>query len=414
MDMKKVGRYLEIQLKRVLRFFPAVFLVTFVLVGAVIVVAKGALAEAASGEKQTMIEIGVCGDIQDSYLGIGIVALQQLDSSRFAINFHMLEEEEARKALLAGELTAYLVVPEGFVDSVVRGENYSIKYYAANGQAGIGTMLMHELAMIISELITKSQSGIYGMQSICKEYGYRDIYWTATNDINMQYINLLLNRPQLFEVEILGVSNHLSTVGYYICGFTVLFFMIFGINGCPIFVRKDMSLAKILASNGVGAIYQVLIEWVVYLGLMLACLVSIFAILGGACEFIDVSVPEWRSVDFERVFSFGISLIPVMIMLTAMALLLHELTDNIVSGMLLQFLVTLGMGYVSGCFYPSGFFPEGVRMLGNILPSGVAIQYASGCMRNELDVVVVLFTVLYTILFLTAVWLLRCRKLVKN
>ena len=139
----------------------------------------------------------------------------------------MLEEEEARKALLAGELTAYLVVPEGFVDSVGRGENYSIKYYAANGQAGIGTMLMHELAMIISELITKSQSGIYGMQSICKEYGYHDIYWTATNDINMQYINLLLNRPQLFEVEILGVSNHLSTVGYYICGFTVLFLMIF-------------------------------------------------------------------------------------------------------------------------------------------------------------------------------------------
>lgn len=414
MNMKKIGRYLEIQLKRVLRFFPAVFLVTLILVGSLILVAKGVLTQAASGEKQTMVEIGVCGDIQDSYLGIGIVALQQLDSSRFAIDFHMLEEAEAREALLAGELTAYLVVPEGFVDSVVRGENYSIKYYAANGQAGIGTMLMHELAMIISELITKSQSGIYGMQSICREYGYHDIYWEATNNINMQYINLLLDRPQLFEVEILGVSNNLSMVGYYICGFTVLFFMIFGINGCPIFVRRDMSFAKILTSNGVGAIYQVLVEWIAYLAMVLVCLISIFAMLGGACEFIDVSVPEWRSVDFERVFAFGVSLIPVMIMLTAMAMLLHELTDNIVSGMLLQFLMTLGMGYVSGCFYPSSFFPEGVQRLGNMLPSGVAIRYASGCMLDELDAGVVLFTILYTIIFLVAVWLLRRWKLVKS
>lgn len=405
---------MEIQLKRVLRFFPAVFLVTLLLVGAVVLVAKGVLSEVASSDKQAMVEIGVCGDIQDSYLGIGIVALQQLDSSRFAMNFHMLEEDEAREALLAGELTAYLVVPDGFVDSVVRGENYSIKYYAANGQAGVGTMLMHELAMIISELITQSQSGIYGMQSICNEYGYYDVYWTATNDINLQYINLLLDRPRLFDVEILGVSNNLSMVGYYICGFSVLFIMIFGMNGCPIFVRKDMALAKILTSNGIGAILQVVIEWVAYLILVLVCMLSVFALLGGACEFIDVSVPEWRSVDFERVFSFGVSLLPVMLMLTTMALFMHELADNIVTGMLLQFLATLGMGYVSGCFYPSSFFPEGVQMLGRILPSGVAIRYASGSMLDSLGIGVVLAIFLYTMLFLVATWLLRRGRLAKN
>ncbi len=412
--MKKVGRYLEIQLKRVLRFFPAVFLVTLVLVGAVVLVAKGVLTEKLSDDKQAMVEIGVCGDIQDSYLGIGIIALQQLDSSRFALDFHMMKEEEAREALVAGELTAYLVVPDGFVDSVVSGENFSIKYYAANGESGIGTMLMHELAKIISELITKSQSGIYGMQSLCKELGYNDIYWDVTNDLNMQYINLLLDRPTLFEVEILGVSNQLSTQGYYICGFAVLFFMIFGINGCPIFVRRDMSLAKILTFKGVSAGYQVMIEWIAYLCMVLTCTLSVFALLGGVCEYIDVSVPEWRRVNFESVFSFGMELIPIIIMLTGMALLLHELTDNIISGMMLQFLTALGLGYVSGCFYPSSFFPEGVQLAGRVLPSGVAIQYASGCMKGELGVGAVLAVVAYTVFFVGATWLLRHRKLVKN
>lgn len=405
---------MEIQLKRVLHSFPAVFLVTLVLIGAVILVAKGLLTEKQSDQKQTMVEIGVCGDIEDSYLGIGIVALQQLDASRFAINFHMLEEEEAREALMAGELTAYLVVPEGFVDSVVRGENYSIKYYAANGQAGIGTMLMHELATIISELITESQSGIYGMQSVCKEYGYNDIYWAATNEINLQYIDLLLDRPHFFEVEILGVSNNLSATGYYICGFTILFFMILGINGCPIFIRKDVSLAKILVSNGVHSIYQIIVEWIAYLAMTLGAMCGVFAILGMACERINIVVPEWRNVDFERVFSFGMALIPVILMLTAMALFMHELADNIVSGMLLQFLSVLVMGYVSGCFYPRDFFPQGIQLVGSVLPSGVALQYASECMCEEINPLTVLSVVVYIILFLGLTWALRHRKLMRN
>ncbi len=405
---------MEIQIKRVLHSLPAVFLVTLVLVGAVILVAKGMLAEMQSDEKQTMVEVGICGDIEDSYLGIGIVALQQLDSSRFAINFHMLEEEEAREALVAGELTAYLVVPDGFVDSVVRGENYSIKYYAANGQAGIGTMLMHELAMIISELIIKSQSGIYGMQSVCREYGYDNIYWAATNEINMQYINLLLDRPQFFDVEILGVSDNLSTTAYYICGFTILFFMIFGINGCPIFIRKDMSLAKILVANGVKSIYQVVIEWVAYLLMILGAMLGVFVILGVACENMNIRVAEWRSVDFERVFSFGLMLIPVMLMFTAMSLFMHELADNIVSGMLLQFLTVLAMGYVSGCFYPRDFFPQGIQVLGKLLPSGVALQYASECVYEEWNGLTLVSVIGYIIIFLGLTWLLRHRKLINN
>lgn len=412
--MKRAVKYLEIQLKRVLRSFPAVFLITLILVGAMLLVARGVLEESLSDEKQTMIEIGIVGDIEDSYLGIGILALQQLDTSRFAINFHMLEEKEARQALLSGELTAYLVVPDGFVDSVVRGENYSLKYYTSNGQMGLGTMLMNELTVIVSDLITQSQSGIYGMQSICLEYGYQEVCWTATNDLNLQYIDLILDRMQFFEVEILGISNNLSTQGYYICGFTVLFFMIFGIHGGPIFVRKDVSLSKILATNGVNAFCQVVIEFVAYLLLTLTCVLGVVAFLGVACEKIEVSVQEWRTVDFERVFSFGVSLVPVLVMLTAMALFCHELTDNIVSGMLLQFLAVLGMGYVSGCFYPASFFPEAVLLLGKLLPSGVAIQYASQSMLEEMSAGVVLGTVAYTVVFVGAAGVLRQRKFVKN
>lgn len=390
---------------------PAVFLVTIVLATSVAVIAKGLLAEELSDDNRKKVEVGICGDLTDSYLGIGVVAVQQLDSSRFAINFHTLEEEKAREMLLKGELTSYLVIPEGFVDSVVSGENFSVRYYTSNSQMGLGTMLMNELANVISELITKSQSAIYGMQNLCEDYERYDIYWDATNELNLEYIDIILSRQLLFEVEILGVSNDLSLQGYYICGFAVLFFMMFGINGCPIFVRKDMSLARLMSANGVGSLFQVLVELLTYLILVSVCMLSVFAVLAGVCQFAEVQVPEWRNVDFATVFGFGVALIPAVFMLTAMAQLGHELSGNIVSGMLIQFLLTLSMGYVCGCFYPASFFPEGIQLLGKLLPAGVAMKYAAGCMLDEVNVLSVMGIFFYMALFVVLTWILRQRKL---
>lgn len=372
------------------------------------------LAGQQSDDKNKMIEIAICGDIEDSYLGIGVMAVKQLDSSRFAINFHMMEEWEAREALLQGELTAYIVVPEGFVDSVVRGENHSIRYYAANGQAGIGTMLMHELSMIISELITKSQSGIYGMQSICLDYGYHDIYWDATNTLNLKYIDLILDRPELFEVEILGVSNQLSTVGYYVCGFTVLFLLLFGINGCPIYVKKDMSLSVMLSSKGIPGWAQVLVEWFSYLALLVTNVFCIMTVLGVAAERLGLKIPEWRTLDLDRVLEFALSLLPIMFLLAAMAIFMYEITENILSGMLFQFMAVLVMGYLSGCFYPGSFLPGGIRVIGELLPSGVALQAATECISDRMSYKSIFGMTLYFVLFMGLTMVVRNHKILKK
>lgn len=412
--MKRAERYLIIQTKRVLRCFPAVFLMTLILLAAVGLVGKGVIQEKLSDDKKSMVKIGVVGDVTDSYLGIGVMALQHLDSSRFSIDIQMMEEETAKKALKTGDLSAYLVIPAGFVDSVVSGENFKITYYTKNSQMGIGTMLMNELSAIISDFITKSQNAIYGMQSLCREYGYDDIYWDATNELNLKYIDMILARTDFFDVEVLGVANQLSMVGYYISGLTVFFLMIWGVNGCPLFIRRDLSLAKMLKTNGMGPFPQIICEYIAYLLLMTVSLVVIFALLGGVCEITEFSVPEWGRAELSKVMAFGVSLIPVACMLTAMALCLHELTENLISGMLLQFLVSVSMGYVSGCFYPNTFFPVVIQKIGQFLPSGVAIEYASQSLRGEIGVGICLALAGYMILFVAAVYLLRFRKLEKN
>ena len=413
-NFRKIARYLGLQIKRVLRYFPAVFCITLILAVMLGLVGLNMISQEESDEQKKMLEIAVVGNTTDSYLGIGIYALKQLDSSRFAIEIHELSEEEARKGLVDGWLTAYVVIPDNFIDSIVRGENLSVDYYTRNGQAGLGVMLMQEFTDIVSAMIVDSQNAIYGMQSFCRAYSLNDQLWTATDELNIQCIEVILSRTQAYELEILGVSNQLSLFGYYICGLTVLFFLIWGVNGCPLFVRRDMSMANLLSVDERGPVIQVICEFLAYFLLMAASLLGIAALIGAGSEMIELSTPEWGEVNFRVIMSFAGKLLPMTAMLTALALMGHELVSNIISGMLLQFLGAIVLGYVSGCFYPSSFFPAGIQKLGALLPSGVAMQYASGCMRSQVSVLNVLFLLGYLILFLAVTVLLRYKKIIQR
>lgn len=398
-------------MKRVLRFLPAVFLVTLILVCAIVFIAKGLIDGKLDDESRQKVELAICGDMEGSYLGIGVMALQHMDSSRFAVNFHTMEAEEAQEALKSGKIMNYLELPDDFVDSVVTGENSKIKFYFSNTQMGIGNKLTSELADVISCYIIKSQNAIYGMQDLCDKYEYHDEYWDATEELNLKYIDIILSRQDFFAIEALGLSNGLSMQAYYVCGFAVLFFLIFGMNGCAIFIRRDMSLGRMMSANGVGALHQVVIEFLSYLILVIVNMVGMFCLLGGLCEFVEFTIPEWESIHFAKVVTFGISLLPAIIMISAMAFFCFELSGNVVSGMLLQFLVALSMAYVSGCFYPASFFPEGVQMIGGILPSGVATGYASLCMRSETDSMLFVWMIGYTVAFIAITAILRKKKL---
>ncbi|MBE5883062.1 MAG: ABC transporter permease [Lachnospiraceae bacterium] len=414
MDVNKLLKYLILQCKRILHAVPAVLVISLLLAVVVGLLGAGMISKDASDEKMLKLEVGIVGDVSDSYLGFGIMAIRQLDSVRFAVNFEEMSRQEAEAALVSGDIDAFCVIPDGFVDSIVSGDNMQITCYSSNGQLGLGTMVLQEILQAVSEMVVQSQGAIYSMQTICREHGLDNILWEATDELNLEYISFIINRDQIYDLKLLGISDQLSMVGYYICGIAVLFFLIWGVNGCPLFVRRDMSLAKLLAANGRGAISQVLCEYIAYLLLMTISFLGLVVLAGGICEGLDLSFDEWKRIDFEVVLSFAIRLLPAAAMLTAMALLGHELVSNAISGMLLQFLGAMVMGYLSGCLYPRTFLPEAMQILGEMLPSGVALTYASGCMREVYQVGNILCMLGYTCVFIVLTIALRYRKLLRN
>ena len=78
-------------------------------------------------------------------------------------------------------------------------------------------------------------------------------------------------------------------------------------------------------------------------------------------------------------------------------------------GILLQFRCAVAKGYICGCVYPYSFFPKSVRLLGSLLPAGIAVRSFTGILSGEGGTW--FFSTLYALAFLVLSWLMRQRRL---
>lgn len=157
---------------------------------------------------------------------------------------------------------------------------------------------------------------------------------------------------------------------------------------------------RLMASKGVGPLRQVAGEYLAYLFLVLCCLLGVFAILllvlgSGVLKF-----AEWNGMEAGGLIVFYLRLIPVAAAFAAMQFLLYESVSGIVNSILLQFIVCIGMAYLSGCFYPLGMFPDVLQRLGEILPAGLSLRYADAGLLGEIAWSAGLGLFLYLVVFL--------------
>ena len=98
MSMKQ--KYFTLQLKRRMLKCPLVLAVSFFIMCVALVCGSLLMSAVSGGEKNAKINVGIVGNASDSYLGVGIHALRNIDSSRFTVNFEEMNEEDAKEKLL--------------------------------------------------------------------------------------------------------------------------------------------------------------------------------------------------------------------------------------------------------------------------------------------------------------------------
>lgn len=369
----KYCKYFLVQLKRMLRLAVGVFPTAMLLFACLGIAAYFFFQKGMLTGGQNKYQIGIVGKIDETYLGFGISAIQTLDSSRYMVDFLPMEEEEAKSRYLAGELTTYITVPEDFLDAVIYGRNdVPITYVISSGQKGMGAFLMEELSKVVSRLVTSSQTGIYAMQNLFVFHAQTEKLGELTDEINLKLIDYVLNRTKLAELEELGLSKGLLIRQYYFCSILLLFCFLFGISSAPIFLCRNEQIGKWMKLRGIGPAGQVLCEFVPYFLFLFFCTAIPIGVVGRMTG--DFSFLRWK-LDTGDVIR---ALLPETLMIAAMHYMIYELFRNPVANLLFQFVVAVGMGYLSGFFLPSSFFPESLIRVGKVLPTGVTLDYLSG------------------------------------
>ena len=355
--MRKLPSYFGLQLKRAARLLPRMLAVTLLLA---VLSAMSALILTRLNEddaSQKRLRIGVAGDSGEEILSQALELLQSVDSSRFSVGFERMEEAEGRRLLAKGELNGLVLFPDGFAQALWYGEHRPVTYLTRAAGSDVGSLMTRELVASISSLILETENAVYGAQALVREaLPDQDPYRTGDRLVT-RYASAILDRQRLYTVELPDAGNALSLAGYYLCGLSLVFVLLWSVSCTPFFSRRSRELGQVLSAEGFGAAGQVFCEFIAFF-LLLLCAMAVaglltFLLLGR----FGVAIPELQRGEGSAL-SLLPALLPPALMLCAFQFLLYELSGSAVSGILLQFLSAVVQGYLSGCFYPSSFFPE--------------------------------------------------------
>ncbi len=383
--MKK--QYFRLQLKRIFKIFPAVLLIIVITFGCLGV--AGGLMMQSSGNDEAQNKkytIGVVGNLEDSFMNIGLQALQNMDSSRFYVELKPYTEEDAVEALKKYEIIGYLQVPENYIRDLYQGRNNPAKYVTLNGPENIGSMFSEEIVKIVSQLVVQSQYGMYSMQNLTRMFDDLEGFYHNTDDLMVIYMKHILERNMCYETVSLGIADALSLEGYYLCGIITLFLLLWGIACNRIFSSKNSDYNKLLKISGVSPATQVLCEYGSYAIVSILMTLLFAVVLGIVIPFVNIPVPELNNVGVFECIGFVAKMMPVILMFTMMQYALYELIPNFIGAVLTQFLTCILLGYLSGCFYPNYFFPDTLRAVMEVLPVGLGFSYLRNIMSSELTI----------------------------
>lgn len=391
-------RYFTLQLKNTFKLLPKIFIITFAIFLCIALTAGFLIYQKSSENAKHKISIGIVGSLENTYLDIGVIALQNYDDSMFYMEFlDYDEEEDATKDLLSKKISGYLLIPDNYVENIYHGDNIPAKYITLNSPDGFGSVISNEVATTVSQIVTESQSGIYSMKSLARKHGIKTS--EHTQRLMLSYVDVILNRNASYEVSYLGIADELSFAGYYISGFIVLFLLLWAISFNSFFAQRKLSFCRILETRQISASKQIMCEYLSYLLVTLVTL-SIFAVIFGlAIQFVELNIAELVGVSVFDCILFIIACIPGVAVIAMFQYLIYEMIPDKIGALLAQFIIAIGLGYVSGCFYPSSYFPEGLQKTASLLPVGIGFSYIRKIMAGTLPVKDFLLSATYFVAF---------------
>lgn len=411
--MKKFFRYFVSRLRCHFKSSPGVLAVAIVTALAVALAAGALIRRAGENEdKNELLRVGISGNLDQRYVDLVIDTMNDLDPSVLSVDFIRIDdEEEAMRRVRSGELLGYLRVPDGFVDAAERGDFIPAYYVTEGTDTAFGESIVREFMTVVQSVADSAQRGVFGLgRYLDGEEVSEEEYNELTDSLALEYADALLTRSDALDVRVIGDDGGVTVGVYYFVAFSLFFAFLFGIGCAPHIVKRDMSLPRLLSSARLGAPGQAVAETLAYF-IFCGLFTSFIFILGGAVA-AGGEISSYFGASSVAPFAlYAVRVMPAILMISAFQIFLYECVTGLVSGVLLQFVASISVSYISGFFYPSSFFPESVQKIAAILPGGAAFTYAKCAFTGRGAMAHILPVLAWCAFFVAATALIRRKRI---
>lgn len=400
--------YLWVQGKRILRQFIPTLITMLCLFICLALILAGVVLNYTGKEENRIFTIGITGDTQEEFFRMGLAALKTLDDTRFSIEFVEMEEEEALKALERADISAYMIIPEDFIVNALWGEVEPIQVVTTAGSSNMITMFKNEMTEVVTELVMAAEKGAYGIHDALIDSGAGDPQWETTDQLSIEYVELILKRGDLLVVQEIGLGNGVGTLVYYLISLSLFFLFLMGLPFVSFHYRRDHSLDRQLYAKGLSFIKQILAEYLVSFLAMLILTIIVMIPEG----IILKSIPQEMMIlsKPESLFLLIFNVVITVAMVTAFNLVIFEVAGSMVSGVLLHFFITLSTSYAAGCFYPLHTLPDPVQNAAIWFPQYHAHNAMALAFDGSGSPIYIGTTILFAIAFLIIAFIVRTKK----
>ncbi|MGN0408127.1 MAG: ABC transporter permease [Bacteroides sp.] len=335
----------------------------------------------------------VLPDDSGMYTRAAFAFINEIDTVKSHCSFREMSETDAFDSLKSGNIDAIILVPDNFIEHILNGTNTPAEVILPKSGKTSSSPLFRELIKAGVGDLAIAQAGIYAVDDVCVRHGLRSEISKAELYLNEKYLSYALNRTVYFEKETVTSTGSLTLVQFYIRTAIVLLLMFSSISCMHLLCREGRCLNASFSRKGIST-PVVLLSKTFGVSVMFFALSSVLILF---CAIISGFSDRFTLI-LQQVSS-GLGITEFILMFVAIfttfsvAQTILGISDNISADVVLLFLLTLIMMFLSGALIPSAFLPSVIQKISIFMPTTWILNLWGNILSGTFDAVNVIVNI---------------------
>lgn len=386
--MNKKKAFLLLQIKNSFKSVPSVLGGTLVFSFLAVVFVVFAIKIMDTDSANQPFNVALVVEDDNKYTKLAISYLFEEETIKSTCNFIEMTGDEAEKSLEEDSVGAVVIIPDGFFEGVIKGTNILARIILSKSGVTSQSQYFQEMVRAGASDLATAQAIFYAVSDLYTACGVTSVN-EAGEYLDRKLMLYALGRNTYYKEMEQSVFGKLPIVWFYIAGAVVLLLLLSGIVCCDVLKREKDALVTAVKIHGIS-----------FIDIAVSKLFSVMAIYVPIlwCIYIVLSVK--RIIPFS-VPAFAMVIVLVFAVFSINMFVLWMANDRM-TGIMILFLGSICMLFVSGNIIPGVFLSKTVNIIGCFMPAKYIVNLCGQILTGEVTAINAVICVMIGVLFTTA------------